>query len=99
MKPDKPMLTSGQKPLAKDSLAAFVLLVIFLLAVLPWWKVLLALGMIFGAAFPMVLCERQMVFAYNDGRPFRHWYWLAMASAMAMLIGIGIYQFHRFGAF
>lgn len=97
MKPLRPELTSGQKPLAKDSLVAFVLLLILLFALLPWWKAALAIGMFFGAALPLVLCERQMIFAYNDGRPHRHWYWLGMAIAFAMLVGIGIINMYRDG--
>lgn len=98
MKPAKPMLTPGQKPMAADSMIAFVLLVGGLFVFLPWWKALLAIGLIFGAAFPLVLCERQMVFAYNDGRPHEHWGWIGVGIAVAMIIGIGVIQFHRAGA-
>ncbi len=97
MKPPKPMPTSGQKPMTKDSFAAFVLLVILLFSILPAWKAALAIGLIFGAALPLVLCERQMIFAYNAGRPYRRWWWLGLAIAAAMLIGVGAFQMHRFG--
>lgn len=97
MKPLKPALTSGQKPMAMGSLCAFVLFVGGLFFFLPWWKALLALGLIFGVALPLVLCERQMIFAYNDGRPFRRWEWLGMAFAISMLVGIGVIQMYRLG--
>lgn len=97
MKPSKPMLTSGQKPLAKDSLTAFALLMIGLFIFLPWWKALLALGLLFGIAFPFVLIERQMIFAYNDGRPWRHWPWVACALTAPGLAAILMIDLHRWG--
>lgn len=83
------MLTASQRPVSGDSVGAFVLLLILLFAFLPWWKALLCIGLVFGAALPFVLLERQIVFAHNAGRPTWPWHllvWVVFAVMAAALL-------------
>jgi hypothetical protein len=96
--PEKPALTSGQKRITWDSWGAFALLVILLFVFLPWQKACLAIGLLFGIAFPFVLIERQIVFAYNAGRRLWPWELLAYVLAVAGLVGILVIDLHRWGA-
>lgn len=74
--PHERMLTASQRKTPGDAIGAFVLLLILLFAVLPWWKALLCIGLIFGVALPFVLIERQIVFAWNAERPTWPWHLL-----------------------